>query len=66
MAGFLLPGYLLYHRRNLIRAKAEHDRMAVNQSDKEHVPLTQSASGSPKNQENRITADEYTPNGHKV
>uniref|UniRef100_A0A3B4FIE9 Solute carrier family 43 member 1b n=1 Tax=Pundamilia nyererei TaxID=303518 RepID=A0A3B4FIE9_9CICH len=29
LAGFLLPGYLFYHRRNLIRAKAEHDRTAA-------------------------------------
>uniref|UniRef100_A0A8D3AX63 Solute carrier family 43 member 1b n=2 Tax=Scophthalmus maximus TaxID=52904 RepID=A0A8D3AX63_SCOMX len=26
LAGFLLPGYLFYHRRNLIKAKAVHDR----------------------------------------
>uniref|UniRef100_A0A3P8QC70 Solute carrier family 43 member 1b n=1 Tax=Astatotilapia calliptera TaxID=8154 RepID=A0A3P8QC70_ASTCA len=31
LAGFLLPGYLFYHRRNLIRAKAEHDRTAVDE-----------------------------------
>uniref|UniRef100_A0A8C3AHW1 Solute carrier family 43 member 1b n=1 Tax=Cyclopterus lumpus TaxID=8103 RepID=A0A8C3AHW1_CYCLU len=29
LAGFLLPGYLFYHRRNLIRAKAECDRLAA-------------------------------------
>lgn len=64
LAGFLLPGYLLYHRRNLMRAKAAHDWLAASQSDKEHAPLTQSASGAPKNQANGITANEYTPNGY--
>uniref|UniRef100_A0A3B4TQL9 Solute carrier family 43 member 1b n=1 Tax=Seriola dumerili TaxID=41447 RepID=A0A3B4TQL9_SERDU len=30
LAGFLLPGYLFYHRRNLIRAKAARDSAAQN------------------------------------
>ncbi|KAG7235866.1 hypothetical protein INR49_002063, partial [Caranx melampygus] len=37
LAGFLLPGYLFYHRRNLIRAKAAHDAS----NDKENTPLNQ-------------------------
>ncbi|XP_062243426.1 solute carrier family 43 member 1b isoform X1 [Platichthys flesus] len=30
LAGFLLPGYLFYHRRNLIKAKRQTDLHAVN------------------------------------
>uniref|UniRef100_A0A3Q3FYH5 Solute carrier family 43 member 1b n=1 Tax=Labrus bergylta TaxID=56723 RepID=A0A3Q3FYH5_9LABR len=41
-AGFLLPGYLFYHRRNLILARARRDKLAARQSDKENVPLNQS------------------------
>lgn len=26
LAGFLLPGYLLYHRRNLVQQKASRDK----------------------------------------
>lgn len=33
LAGFLLPSYLFYHRRTLIRAKAEHYRTTAHQSD---------------------------------
>lgn len=66
LAGFLLPGYLFYHRRNLIRAKAEHDRLATSQSDKENAPLTQSDSGTAKSQANGHAANRYTPNGHTV
>lgn len=64
LAGFLLPGYLLYHRRNLMSAKVAHDGLAATQSDKEHAPLTQSAGGAPKNQANGIAANEYTPSGY--
>ncbi|XP_073332940.1 solute carrier family 43 member 1b [Pagrus major] len=66
LAGFLLPGYLFYHRRNLIIAKAERDRLAASQSDKVNVPLTQSGGGTPKNEANGLAANGYTPNGHTV
>nr|XP_046256016.1 solute carrier family 43 member 1b isoform X4 [Scatophagus argus] len=65
-AGFLLPGYLFYHRRNLIRAKAEHNRLATSQSDTENAPLTLSDSGTAKSQANGLAAKGYTPNGHTV
>ncbi|KAK2815504.1 hypothetical protein Q5P01_025971 [Channa striata] len=64
--GFLLPGYLFYHRRNLIRAKAEQEKLAVSQSDKELAPLNQSASEADKNQANGLTSNENRPNGHTV
>lgn len=64
VAGFLLPGYLFYHRRNLIRAKAERDRLAASQSDKENAPLTKSDSGTAKRPANGHAANGYTPNGH--
>ncbi|TDH16602.1 hypothetical protein EPR50_G00021700 [Perca flavescens] len=66
LAGFLLPAYLFYHRRNLIRAKAERDRLAASQSDKENAPLTQSDSGTAKSQANGHAANDYTHNGHTV
>ncbi|XP_068448224.1 solute carrier family 43 member 1b [Clinocottus analis] len=62
LAGFLLPGYLFYHRRNLIRAKAEGD----SQSDKEIISLTQSDSGTAKSQAKGHAANGYSPNGHRV
>ncbi|KAJ8373396.1 hypothetical protein AAFF_G00265230 [Aldrovandia affinis] len=33
LAGFLLPGYLFYHRRNLSQQKKEREREAFNQSE---------------------------------
>uniref|UniRef100_A0A3P8WZI9 Solute carrier family 43 member 1b n=1 Tax=Cynoglossus semilaevis TaxID=244447 RepID=A0A3P8WZI9_CYNSE len=41
LTGFLLPGYLFYHRRNLIRAKAARDILAAKQ-DNDSTPLSQS------------------------
>ncbi|TMS23367.1 hypothetical protein E3U43_008673 [Larimichthys crocea] len=66
LVGFLLPGYLFYHRRNLIKAKAERERLSASQSDKENAPLTQSDVEIDKNQTNRQAANGYTPNGHTV
>ena len=66
LAGFLLPGYLYYHRRNLIIAKAERDRLAASQSDKLNTPLTQSGGGTPKNEDSGLAANGYTPNGNTV
>ncbi|XP_059190284.1 solute carrier family 43 member 1b [Centropristis striata] len=63
LAGFLLPGYLFFHRRNLIRANAEHDRLGASHSDKENSPLTQSDSGTAKSQANGHAANGYTLNG---
>lgn len=64
LAGFLLPGYLFYHRRNLIREKAERDRLAASQSDRERAPLTQADSGNAKSQANGDAANRHTPNGY--
>ncbi|KAL3997105.1 hypothetical protein ACER0C_009761 [Sarotherodon galilaeus] len=63
LAGFLLPGYLFYHQRNLIRAKAEHDRTAASQSKTENVALTQSLGGTAKTLANGDAANELIPNG---
>ncbi|XP_076583604.1 solute carrier family 43 member 1b [Chaetodon auriga] len=59
LAGFLLPGYLFFHRRNLIRAKAEHDRLATSQPDKENGPHTNS--GTAKSPANGHASNGYTP-----
>ncbi|KAG8014973.1 Large neutral amino acids transporter small subunit 3 [Nibea albiflora] len=66
LTGFLLPGYLFYHRRNLIKAKAERERLSASQADKENAPLTQSDIEIDKNQTNRQAANGYTPNGYTV
>lgn len=66
LAGFLLPAYLFYHRRNLIIAKAERDRLLASQSDKVNTPLTQSGGGTPKNGASGLAANGYTPNGNTV
>uniref|UniRef100_A0A672ZU95 Solute carrier family 43 member 1b n=1 Tax=Sphaeramia orbicularis TaxID=375764 RepID=A0A672ZU95_9TELE len=58
LTGFLLPGYLFYHRRNLIRAKAKRDRHP------ENAALTQSESEADKNKANGYAANASTPNGH--
>lgn len=63
MAGFLLPGYLFYHRRNLVKAKAQRDKLAARHSDRENAPLTQSHSTDAKNQANGHAINGYTPNG---
>ncbi|XP_047220243.1 solute carrier family 43 member 1b isoform X2 [Girardinichthys multiradiatus] len=42
LAGFLLPCYLCYHRRSLIREKAHLDMIAAHQSEKEHDDLIRS------------------------
>ena len=50
LAGFLLPGYLFYHRRNLMRDKAEREKEAANQSAS--VAQSQSENGHLKNPTN--------------
>lgn len=62
LAGFLLPGYLFYHRRNLIKAKAKNDRDPCNQSAQENEPLSQSDNAASKSQVNGHMANGYTPN----
>ncbi|KAG7486193.1 large neutral amino acids transporter small subunit 3-like [Solea senegalensis] len=57
LAGFLLPGYLVYHRRNLIRAKVARNNLA----DQENVPLSQSES-----QSNWNAANGYAANGQAI
>uniref|UniRef100_A0A3Q3G461 Solute carrier family 43 member 1b n=1 Tax=Labrus bergylta TaxID=56723 RepID=A0A3Q3G461_9LABR len=63
-AGFLLPGYLFYHRRNLILARARRDKLAARQSDKENVPLNQSENVTANGKKNGHVGNGYTPNGH--
>lgn len=58
LTGFLLPGYLFYHRRNLIRAKAKRDQHP------ENIALTQSESEADKNTANGYSANANTPNGN--
>ncbi|KAM3622756.1 uncharacterized protein V6R79_002787 [Siganus canaliculatus] len=62
LAGFLLPGYLFYHRRNLIKAKAERDRLAATQSDRENMPLTND-NAQAKSHANGHAANGYAANG---
>ncbi|XP_074520299.1 large neutral amino acids transporter small subunit 3-like [Halichoeres trimaculatus] len=73
LAGFLLPGYLFYHRRNLILAKEENDWFAEGQPEKEMVPLMNSANGFTNSKTNGYiangeanghAANGYTANGH--
>ncbi|KAJ8371867.1 hypothetical protein AAFF_G00299050 [Aldrovandia affinis] len=52
MAGFLLPGYLLYHRRNLVREKAEAERQAVDHPAQEREALQQAESNGTKHHSN--------------
>lgn len=51
LTGFLLPGYLFYHQRNLIRTKSQYE--------KENVSLAQSENGSMKGH-----ANWHSANGH--
>uniref|UniRef100_A0A8C6SRM0 Solute carrier family 43 member 1 n=1 Tax=Neogobius melanostomus TaxID=47308 RepID=A0A8C6SRM0_9GOBI len=61
LAGFLLPGYLFYHRRNLIKAKARNDANALDQSaQQDNRPLHQSGNG--KTRTNGNAANGYMPN----
>lgn len=62
LTGFLLPGYLFFHRRNLIRAR--RDRLIAGQSGKESVPLTKLDNGTAKSQAQGLSANGHTPNGH--
>ncbi|GLD52252.1 large neutral amino acids transporter small subunit 3-like protein [Lates japonicus] len=62
LTGFLLPSYLFYHRRNLIKAKEARDRLAASQ-DKENAPLSQSASGTAKTQANVRGGNSTTETG---
>ncbi|XP_060908917.1 solute carrier family 43 member 1b [Labrus mixtus] len=63
-AGFLLPGYLFYHRRNLILARARRDKLAACQSDKENVPLNQSENVTANGKKNGHVGNGCTTNGH--
>uniref|UniRef100_A0AAY3ZZ22 Uncharacterized protein n=1 Tax=Denticeps clupeoides TaxID=299321 RepID=A0AAY3ZZ22_9TELE len=52
VAGFLLPGYLLYHRKQLISLKNEREREATNQTPSKRTSLT------------RNDQDKQNSNGH--
>ncbi|KAM6939616.1 solute carrier family 43 member 1b [Xenentodon cancila] len=62
LAGFLLPGYLFYHRRNLYKAKTGRDKTAAHQPDREDAVLTQAHGGTA--QTSGFSAFGHTPNGH--
>ncbi|XP_026790800.2 solute carrier family 43 member 1b [Pangasianodon hypophthalmus] len=55
LAGFLLPGYLFYHRRQLIKQKKVRDQAATGQSA---VVLNQSANGPDKLHSDGLDTDE--------
>lgn len=61
MAGFLLPGYLLYHRRQLVRNKKELEREATDHSAEERKLLT--SNGNFKPQSNVHTGNGHAANG---
>lgn len=62
MAGFLLPGYLLYHRRQLVRNKKELEREATDHSAEERKLLT--SNGNFKPQTNGHTGNGHLTSGH--
>ncbi|XP_076150031.1 solute carrier family 43 member 1b [Alosa pseudoharengus] len=63
MVGFLLPGYLLYHRRQLVHRKKELECEATDHSAEERKRLT--SNGLSKLQSNGQTGKGHTGNGHK-
>ncbi|MEQ2304798.1 hypothetical protein AMECASPLE_031021 [Ameca splendens] len=66
LAGFLLPCYLCYHRRSLIREKAHLDMIAAHQSEKEHDDLIRSDCGPSQNQVDEPSKYGNIPNGHII
>ncbi|KAG9345587.1 hypothetical protein JZ751_008731 [Albula glossodonta] len=52
MAGFLLPGYLFYHRRNLVREKEEREKEAANHQTQEREAFYPPLSNGTKNHSN--------------
>uniref|UniRef100_A0A3B3ZDZ3 Uncharacterized protein n=1 Tax=Periophthalmus magnuspinnatus TaxID=409849 RepID=A0A3B3ZDZ3_9GOBI len=59
LAGFLLPGYLFYHRRNLIKAKAQHNSNLLSQSEQDNNSLYQS-------ENSKVRANGHTANGDVI
>lgn len=55
VVGFLLPGYLFYHRRQLIKQKKERDQAAADQST---AVLNQSANSPEKLRSDGLDSDE--------
>ncbi|XP_030643971.1 solute carrier family 43 member 1b [Chanos chanos] len=43
LTGYMLPSYLIYHRSQLVRKKAELEKEAAHQSTQDRTPLNQSA-----------------------
>ncbi|XP_072534550.1 solute carrier family 43 member 1b [Salminus brasiliensis] len=58
LTGFLLPGYLFYHRRQLIKEKEVRDKETLGQLSQEMVNLNQPANGSAKRLSNGLDPDE--------
>ncbi|XP_066535217.1 solute carrier family 43 member 1b [Hoplias malabaricus] len=58
LVGFLLPGYLFYYRRQLIKEKKVRDKAASGQLAHEMVTLNQPANGSAKHLSNGLDPDE--------
>lgn len=58
LTGFLLPGYLFFHRRQLIKEKEVRDQAALEQSAQEMVNLNQPENGSVKRLSNGLDPDE--------
>ncbi|XP_072319521.1 solute carrier family 43 member 1b [Eucyclogobius newberryi] len=58
LSGFLLPGYLFYHRRNLIKAKAERDSNLLDQTEQDDGDTLHQLE---KNKLNGQSSNGYTP-----
>ncbi|XP_062852354.1 solute carrier family 43 member 1b [Trichomycterus rosablanca] len=56
LVGFLLPGYLFYHRRQLVKEKQVRDRAASSQSPQDAVALNR-----PANSQTKPHADGFDP-----
>ncbi|KAJ0050900.1 hypothetical protein NL108_009391 [Boleophthalmus pectinirostris] len=59
LAGFLLPGYLFYHKRNLIKSKMQCDSNLFSQSEQENNPFHQS-------ENSKVRANGHTANGDVI
>ncbi|KAL7889681.1 hypothetical protein AOLI_G00019390 [Acnodon oligacanthus] len=58
LVGFLLPGYLFYHRRQLVKEKEVRDKAASRQLAEEMVAINQPPNGAAKHLCNGLDPDE--------